>query len=136
MGNLMADFSLLSQPNFGQAALAGYSAGAKIGKQRQLDTAMAGVDLDNPASLLPIFRADPTTGAALIGASVKLHAENRAQQAQAALGDALGGYFGGGSAPSSGSSGGQGALMPPAITAAPTPANPLAPSATPASPAG
>lgn len=89
-----ADFSLLQTPNFGQAALSGYKAGAAIGKQRQLDQAMAGIDLDRPETLLPVLRVDPSTGAALIGASVKLHAENREVKAAAALGDAAGNYFG------------------------------------------
>jgi len=80
----MADFSLIQQPNFAQAALGGYQAGQKVGKQRQLDTAMAGIDLERPETLLPILRADPTTGAALIGASTKLAAEKRDQASRAA----------------------------------------------------
>lgn len=77
----MPDFSLLQQPNFASAALSGFQAGSAIGKQRQLDTAMAGINLERPETLLPILRADPSTGAALIGASVKLHAEKREQVA-------------------------------------------------------
>jgi hypothetical protein len=79
-----ADFGLIQTPNFAQAALSGYQAGTQMRKQNQLDQALQGVDLERPETLLPLLRADPATGAALIGASVKIHAENRAQQAQAA----------------------------------------------------
>lgn len=131
----MADFSLLQQPNFAQAALAGYTAGQKVGQQRSLDDAMSQIDLNRPETLLPVLRRDPSTGAALIGASVKLHAENRAQQTQDAVSGALGDYFNGKSASAGGSSTSQpalGAQPQPAIapiTAAPTPANPLLPTA-------
>lgn len=129
---MAADFSLLQTPNFAQAALSGYQAGAAIGKQKQLDAAMAGIDLSRPETLLPVLRADPSTGAALIGASVKIHAEDRAQQAQAALGSALGNYFSpGASDSSSGTAGGAAAPASP-ITASPTPANPLSPGSAPA----
>jgi len=93
-------------------------AGAKIGKQRQLDAAMAGV-----ISIIQLASSDPSRGSnngrGSDWAQCEMPCENRAQQAQAALGDALGGYFGGGSAPSSMSLVAN-ALMPPAIIAAPT----------------
>jgi hypothetical protein len=119
-----ADFSLLQTPNFSQAALGGYQAGQAAAKQRRLDTAMAGIDLSRPETLLPYLREDPSGGAALIGASVKIHAEDRAQQTQAALGNAMKDYFGG----ASGGSAGTGVPTTPAlpqgggITASPTPA--------------
>lgn len=125
----MADFSLLNPtPNFAASALSGYQAGAAIGKQRQLDTAMAGIDLNRPETLLPVLRADPSTGAALIGASVKLHAEDRAQQANDAIANAIDGL---GSAPSASTSANPApAPTAPAVTASATPANPLASSPT------
>lgn len=98
----MPDFGLLGQmPNFAQAATAGYQAGQQIGRQKQLDAAMAGIDLERPETLLPVLRADPATGAALIGASVKLSSEKRdaaSRQATAAYIKAMAG--GGGSTPS------------------------------------
>jgi hypothetical protein len=81
----MADFGLLGQmPNFAQAAMSGYQAGQQIGRQKQLDAAMQNIDLDRPETLLPILRADPSTGAALIGASVKLSAAKRDEESRAA----------------------------------------------------
>lgn len=81
----MPDFSLAAQPNFAQAALSGYQAGASQAKQNQLDSALGGIDLERPETLLPVLRADPSTGAALIGASTKLAAEKRDQQSKAAI---------------------------------------------------
>lgn len=80
----MPDFALASQPNFAQSALAGYQAGAAQAKQNQLDSALQGIDLNRPETLLPVLRADPSTGAALIGSSVKLAAEKRDQESRAA----------------------------------------------------
>lgn len=74
----MVDWSILQpMPNFTQAALSGYQAGQQIQKQKRLDDAMNGLDLERPETLLPLLRADPATGAALIGASTKLAAEKR-----------------------------------------------------------
>lgn len=133
----MADWSLLQPtPNFGTAALTGYQAGAAIGKQRQLDQAMTGIDLTKPETLLPLLRADPPSGAALIGAAVKLHAEDRAQQAQTVLANAF--DPGGGTPAASTSTTTQPALGAPPITASPTPAlslMPTAPATTPGAPA-
>lgn len=81
----MADFSILQPlPNFSQAALAGYQAGTAIRKQKQMDSALQGLDLEKPETLLPVLRADPATGAALIGASTKLAAEKRDREARMA----------------------------------------------------
>lgn len=81
------NFGLLQQPDFAAAALGSYNAGRNLGRQNQLDAAMRGIDLERPETLLPVLRADPSTGAALIGASVKLSAEKRAQDSQVALGN-------------------------------------------------
>jgi hypothetical protein len=83
----MADFSLLQTPNFGQAALSGYQAGAALGRQRQLDSALGAVDLEKPETLLPVLRADPSTGAALIGASAKMADYKHELAGKAALAD-------------------------------------------------
>lgn len=80
----MADFSLLQNQNFAGALQSGITAGQALGKQKQLDTALQGADLSRPETLLPILRADPQTGAALIGTSLKLHAEDRDQQSKQA----------------------------------------------------
>lgn len=83
----MADYSILQpMPNFTQAALSGYQAGTAIRKQKQVDQALQGIDLDKPETLLPILRADPATGAALIGASTKLAAEKRDIDSRNAMG--------------------------------------------------
>lgn len=67
-----ADFSLLQTPNFAQAALGGYQAGQALGRQRRTDQALQGVDLSRPETILPVLRADPQTGSALLSASGKM----------------------------------------------------------------
>jgi hypothetical protein len=94
----MADFSLLQTPNFAGAVLGGYQAGQQMGRQKQLDSAMANIDLERPETLLPLLRADPSTGAALIGASVKLSAEKRMMDQMAAKSNLLVAESGGDSA--------------------------------------
>jgi len=81
----MPDFSLLQNPDFGRAALSGYQAGQAIGKQRRLNQALQGLDLSRPETVIPVLREDPSTGAALIGASMKIHAEDRADKSRAAM---------------------------------------------------
>jgi hypothetical protein len=89
----MADFSLLQTPNFAQAVLSGYSAGQSLGKQQRLDNALGGVDLERPETIIPILQVDPSTGAALLGTSVR-YAEMKHEQNKAnALGSALSDYF-------------------------------------------
>lgn len=68
----MPDFSLLQTPNFAAAALSGYQAGAKMAKDQQLDAALGNIDLSRPESVLPVLRADPATGVALLNASQKM----------------------------------------------------------------
>lgn len=102
----MADFGLLGpMPNFAQSVIGGYQAGQAMARQRATDAALAGVDLDRPETLLPVLRADPTTGAALIGASVRLASEKRQNEgrlAQAAYIKAMTAGQGGGTTSSSG----------------------------------
>jgi len=86
---MAADWSILQQPNFGQAALAGYSAGAKIGKQRRLDAALGNVDLENPATIMPVLNADPSTGAALLSTSMKMAEYKHELAGKAATSDYL-----------------------------------------------
>jgi hypothetical protein len=85
----MADWSIAQMPNFAQAALSGYQAGAAIGKQKQLDQALGNVDLERPETLYPVLRADPTTGAALLGTSMKMAEYKHELAAKAATSDYL-----------------------------------------------
>ncbi len=86
----MADFGILQPtPNFAQAVLGGYQAGQQIAKQRRLDSALSGVDLEKPETILPLLRIDPATGAALVGASAKLADARRESEGRAALGNYL-----------------------------------------------
>lgn len=100
----MPDFSILGTPNFAQAALGGYQAGAALGKQRQLDSALGAVDLSRPETILPVLRADPSTGATLLGASQTMAAAHAKAASQHALATAILASRGGGD-PSSTASG-------------------------------
>lgn len=85
----MADYSLAQSPNFTAAALSGFQAGRQLGAERRIQEATANIDLDRPETLIPLLRASPEQGAALIGASVKLAAEKRQAEGRAALGSYL-----------------------------------------------
>lgn len=80
----MADWSLLTTPNFAQAMQTGWAAGSALGRQQRLDNAMQAIDLSRPETLLPVLRADPATGAALIGSSLKISSDQRDRDAAAA----------------------------------------------------
>lgn len=74
----MPDFNFAGTPNFAQSALAGYQAGSVLGRQRRLDTALGGVDLSRPETIMPVLQADPSTGATLLSAAstmAKAHAD-------------------------------------------------------------
>lgn len=96
----MPDFSLAALPNFAQSALSGYQAGAALGKQNQLDSALGAVDLARPETIVPVLRADPTTGAALLGASQKMADAHREAAGRHALASVILGSRSGGGDPS------------------------------------
>lgn len=83
----MADWSILQQPNFAQAALSGYQAGQAIGRQRRLDAALGSVDLERPETIMPVIQADPTTGTALLGAASRMAQYKHDLAGKAALTD-------------------------------------------------
>jgi len=84
----MTDWSILQPtPNFAQAALSGWQAGRQMQKQARLDNAMQGIDLDRPESLLPLLRADPATGSALIGISERRQQQQQEMQRQKHVAD-------------------------------------------------
>jgi len=118
----MADFSLLGQPNFAAAAMSGYQAGQALGRQKQLDGAMANIDLERPETILPILRADPATGAALLGTSLRYAEQKHELNKAAAFGDAVGKYFGAGGSKPSGTVTASPAVAPSAPVSASSPA--------------
>lgn len=71
-GANMPDFGLLQSPNFAASALAGLQAGQAMGRRKQVDAALSGVDLTRPETLTPLLKADPEHGIALLGASSAL----------------------------------------------------------------
>lgn len=84
-----ADFSLLQTPNLAQAALGGYQAGQAVGRQKRLDAALQGVDLERPETIYAVLHADPTTGAALLGTSMKMAEYKHELASKAATSDYL-----------------------------------------------
>lgn len=75
----MADWGIQQPvPDFARSILGGYQAGAALGKQRQVQAALGGVDLSNPETIMPLLKMDPEHGSALLGASQRmLEAEER-----------------------------------------------------------
>lgn len=84
-------------PNFSQAALSGYQAGQQIRKQQAIDAALQNVDLERPETIVPLIKADPQTGAALLGASTSIANQRRDMEHRQATATYLKTLYGGGS---------------------------------------
>jgi hypothetical protein len=85
----VVDFSLLQMPNFAQSALAGYQAGQQVTRQRRVDAALQGIDMERPESILPLIQAGDTQGgAALLGASTQIANQKRDAQIMQLQGNA------------------------------------------------
>lgn len=88
----MVDFSLLRTPDFGAAALGGYQAGQALGRQRRVESALKGINLGRPETLLPVIQADP--GSPATAAVLTLMNRNREMKASQTLGDVIRRHYG------------------------------------------